>query len=164
MAGTSEGALQLTSEGSLSSAGGGVKTLHQKAYCQSKLEVNSQDHHSSCLLNSSVNVGNSKCKHGNLYIFCRRCKEHWTKPTWLLDSGASSHFCFNLNDFIEYRKYKPHERTLVTTAAHMIYVEGEGAVLLKHKVNGRTIKTHLKHVLHVPQITTRLLSIGQFLL
>jgi len=37
-------------------------------------------------------------------------------------------------------------------------------VLLKHKVNGRTVKTHLKHVLHVPQITTRLLSMGQFLL
>jgi len=74
------------------------------------------------------------------------------------------HFCFDLNDFIEYRKYKPHERTPVTTAAHTIYVEGEGAVLLKHKVNGKTIKTHLKHVLHVLQITTRLLSMSQFLL
>jgi len=37
-------------------------------------------------------------------------------------------------------------------------------VLLKHKVNGRTVKTCLEHMLHVPQITTRLLSIGQFLL
>jgi len=117
-----------------------------------------------CLLNSSVNVGNLKCEHGNLYIFCGRCKECWTKPTWLLDSGASSHFCFDLNDFIKYRKYKPHERTSVTTAAHTIYVKGEGAVLLEHKVNGRTVKICLKHVLHVLQITTRLLSMGQFLL
>ena len=46
----------------------------------------------------------------------------------------------------------------------MIYVEGEGTVLLKHKVNGKTVRTHLEHVLHVPQITTRLLSMGQFLL
>jgi hypothetical protein len=46
----------------------------------------------------------------------------------------------------------------------MIYVEGKGAVLLKHKVDGKTIRTHLKHVLHMLQITTRLLSIGQFLL
>jgi hypothetical protein len=46
----------------------------------------------------------------------------------------------------------------------MIYIEGKGAVLLKHKVNGRTIKTRLEHVLHMPQITTRLLSTGQFLL
>jgi hypothetical protein len=46
----------------------------------------------------------------------------------------------------------------------MIYVKGEGAVLLKHKVNGKTVRTHLKHVLHVLQITTRLLSMGQFLL
>jgi hypothetical protein len=123
-----------------------------------------QDCHSSCALNSSVNVGTSKCEHGKLYVFCGRCKECWTKPTWLLDSGASSHFCFDLNDFIEYQEYKPHERTPVTTAANTIYVEGEGAVLLKHMVNGKTVKTCLEHVLHVLQITTRLLSMGQFLL
>jgi len=41
MAGTSEGALWLTSEGSLENDGGGVKTLHQKACCQSKPEANS---------------------------------------------------------------------------------------------------------------------------
>ena len=81
-----------------------------------------------------------------------------------LDSGASSHFCFNLKDFIEYWKYKPHKRTPVTTATHTIYVKGEGAVLLKHNVNGQTVKTCLEHVLHVPQITIRLLSMGQFLL
>ena len=62
------------------------------------------------------------------------------------------------------QQYKPHERTPVTTAAHTIYVEGEGAVLLKHMVDGKTIKMRLEHVLHVPQITTRLLSMGQFLL
>jgi hypothetical protein len=79
-----------------------------------------------------------------------------------LDSGASLHFCFDLNDFIEYQKYKPHERTLVTTATYTIYVEGEGTVLLKHKVDGKTIKMHLEHVLHMPQITTRLLSMANF--
>jgi len=52
----------------------------------------------------------------------------------------------------------------VTTATYTIYVEGEGAVLLKHKVNGKTVRTHLEHVLHVLQITTRLLFMGQFLL
>jgi hypothetical protein len=41
MARTSEGALWLTSEGGLGNASGGVKTLHQKACCQSKLEANS---------------------------------------------------------------------------------------------------------------------------
>jgi hypothetical protein len=46
----------------------------------------------------------------------------------------------------------------------MIYVEGEGTVLLKHKDNGKTVKICLEHVLHVLQITTRLLLMGQFLL
>src|SRR6266851_7073807 len=151
MAGTSEGTARLTSKGSLS-------TIPRN-------KVNGQGCHYFCALNTtSINLGDSKCEHGNLYIFCGRCKERWTKPIWLLDSDASSHFCFDLNDFIEYRKYKPHERTPVTTATHTIYVEGEGAVLLKHNVNGKTVRTRLEHVLHVPQITTRLLSMGQFLL
>jgi hypothetical protein len=67
--------------------------------------------------------------------------------------------CFDLNDFIKHWKYKPHERTLVTTVTHTIYIKGEGAVLLKHKVDGKTIQMYLEHVLHVLQITTRLLSI-----
>jgi len=147
MAGTSEGATRLTSEGGLS--------------VMPRNKVDSQGCHYSCALNStSVNLGDSKCEHGNLYIFCGRCKECWTKPTWFLDSGASLHFCFNLNDFIKYWKYKPYERTPVTTAAHMIYVECKGAVLLKHIVNSKTIRKHLEHVLHMPQITTRLLSMG----
>jgi hypothetical protein len=67
-------------------------------------------------------------------------------PIWLLDSGASWHFCFDLNDFIEYQKYKPHKRTSVTTAAYIIYVKGKGTVLLKYKVNNRTVKTCFKHI------------------
>jgi hypothetical protein len=54
MVGTSEGTLRLTSEGGLGNAGGDVKMLHSKACCQNKLEANSQDHHSSCLLNTVV--------------------------------------------------------------------------------------------------------------
>ena len=150
MAGTSKGAIRLTSKGGLSL----FNERNLASMDITRNNVYAQDHYLSCTLNSSVNLGDSKCEHGQLYIFCGRCKERWTKPTWLLDSGASSHFCFNLNDFIEYWKYKPYERTPVTTAAHTISVEGEGAVLLKHMVNGKTIKTRLEHVLHVLQITT----------
>src|SRR5216683_2861632 len=126
-AGTSEGTARLTSEDSLS-------TIPRN-------KVDGQGCRYFCIFSTSVNLGDSKCEHGNLYIFCGRCKERWTKPTWLLDSGASSHFCFNLNDFIKYQKYKPYERTPVTTAAHTIYVEGKGVVVVKHNVNGRSDKT-----------------------
>jgi hypothetical protein len=37
-------------------------------------------------------------------------------------------------------------------------------MLLKHKIDSKTVKTCLEHVLHMLQITTRLLSMGQFLL
>jgi len=158
MAGTSKGTVRQTSEDSLE--------LLPKACSMSKLDGdNGRDCCYSCALqSSSVNLGDSKCEHGQLYIFCGRCKEWWTNPTWLLDSGASSHFCFDLNDFIKYQKYKPHKRTPVTTAAHTIYVKGKGTVLLKHKVDGKTVRMHLEHILHMLEITIRLLSMGQFLL
>ena len=82
---------------------------------------------------------------------------------WLLDSGASSHFTHDLNNFIEYKKLPPHERILVNTTANKIYVEGEGAVLLKHYQGDKLVTTRLSKVLHIPEITTRLLSMGKFL-
>jgi hypothetical protein len=96
MAGPSKGAIRQTSEDS--------HRMLPKACSQSKLDGgNGQDcRHSYTLQSSSINLGDSKCEYGQLYIFCGRCKECWTKPIWLLDSGASLHFCFDLNDFIEY--------------------------------------------------------------
>jgi len=48
---------------------------------------------------------------------------------WLLDSGASAHFTYNKNDFIEYMPFSESERLLVRTTAHKIFVEGTGTLL-----------------------------------
>ena len=81
MAGTSKGAIRLTSEGGLS-----LFNEHNLASMDiTRNNVYAQDYYLSCTLNSSVNLGDSKCEHGQLYIFCGRYKENWIKPTWLLD-------------------------------------------------------------------------------
>jgi hypothetical protein len=122
MAGPSKGAIRATSEDGLG--------MLPKVCCQNMLDGgNAQDCHHSCTLqSSSINLSDSKCEHEQLYIFCGRCKECWTKPTWLLDSSASLHFCFNLNNFIEYRKYKPYERTPVTIRPWCHIVSKSGSV------------------------------------
>ena len=47
------------------------------------------------------------CGHSRLYSECTRCKgkskTNQNEPLiWMLDSGASSHFTFDLDDFVEY--------------------------------------------------------------
>src|SRR6201984_1837554 len=102
-----------------------------------------------------------KCEHGFHYAECTKCKGLMGKmgPLWLLDSGASAHFTNNFDDFIEYTPANPSERTPVRTASTTIYVEGQGTVLLKH-YHGTT---RIHPVLYIPKLTTRLLSLGEFL-
>ena len=84
------------------------------------------------------------CEHGIVYALCVKCRNRMPSKMgtlWLLDSGASLHFTHDLNNFIEYRKLPPHERIPVKTAANKIYVEGEGAVLLKHYQGDKMVTT-----------------------
>ena len=108
----------------------------------------------------------SICEHGSSYAVCSRCKGKQSSKMgtrWLLDSGASAHFTFDKNDFINYTPATPQEKTPVKTAAHTIYVEGKGTVLIKHLVGDELVTTRLHPVLHIPNISTRLLSMGEFL-
>jgi GAG-pre-integrase domain len=87
------------------------------------------------------------------------------KSLWILDSGASKHFTFALSDFLEYTVLKHPIK--VTTAANPIFIIGEGTVLLEHYVLNKGIKqpciTRLYPVYYLPNITSRLLSLGDFL-
>ena len=100
-----------------------------------------------------------KCEHKISFTNCAECRSK-VSSMWLLDSGASAHFTNNKDDFIE---YEPSERQPVRTAAHTIWVEGQGTVLLRHYLNGKLVTTRLYPVLYIPAIATRLLSMGEFL-
>ena len=113
-------------------------------------------------LNLSIYV----CEHHQSYALCGICKGNRPQKTnalWLLDSGASAHFTFNMDDFIEYTPASKDERIPVSTAANTIYVRGKGTVLLSHNVGDQMITTRLHPVLYIPEITTRILSLGTFL-
>ncbi len=81
-----------------------------------------------------------KCEHNKYLSQCAKCKEH-TKNMWLLDSGALAHFTNNISNFIDYTPIAKSDRMPVKTAAHTIYVEGTGTVLLKHYIANKLITT-----------------------
>ena len=103
-----------------------------------------------------------KCEHKISFSQCVKCRQK-VSSMWLLDSGASAHFTNNKNDFIEYTPINDSDRQPVRTAAHTIWVEGQGTVLLRHYLNGTLVTTRIHPVLYIPAITTRLLSMGEFL-
>jgi hypothetical protein len=112
------------------------------------------------------NLSDHVCEHQNNYVLCVKCKGK--RPLnkgalWLLDSGASAHFTFDKNDFIEYEPATPDERTAVRTVFNTIYIEGKGAALVNHMQGDEMVQTRLYPVLYIPKITTRLLSMGDFL-
>jgi hypothetical protein len=79
-----------------------------------------------------------------------------TPAEWLLDSGASMHFTNDINDFIDYQVIKPIK---VVTANISTQVTGKGAVILT--VGDKAIQ--IEPVYHIPDLTTKLISLGKFL-
>ena len=112
--------------------------------------------------------GAFNCTHGIELAKCAKCENARTKSQsarWLLDSGASSHFTHNIDDFIEYEATK--SPILVKTASKPIHIKGKGAVLITHDITHRghvkSRTTRLYPVFYIPEITGRLLSVGEFL-
>ena len=79
-----------------------------------------------------------------------------TEAEWMLDSGASWHFTFNINDYVD------HETTaevLVSTANSFTKIIGKGTVIIT--VDGKTVR--INPVYHIPDLSCWLLSLRQFL-
>jgi hypothetical protein len=115
------------------------------------------------LYNMSMNALDvQKCEHNELFVQCSKCRDK-TSSMWLLDSGASAHFTYDKSYFINFKPATGSNRIAVRTAAPMIYVEGHGTVLLKHIINHTLVTTRVHPVLYIPQMSTRLLSMGEFL-
>ena len=75
---------------------------------------------------------------------------------WLLDSGASMHFTNDINDFVDYQTTTPIK---VVTANGSTQVKGKGAVILV--INQKAVR--IEPVYHIPDLTTKLISLGQLL-
>ena len=75
---------------------------------------------------------------------------------WMLDSGASWHFTYNTNNFVELEAITPLP---IYTANGQTEITGKGTVIFT--VDGCTIRVY--PVYYILDIKTRLLSLGQFI-
>ena len=79
-----------------------------------------------------------------------------TEAEWMLDSGASRHFTFNINNYIN---YKTMAEVLVRTTNSFTKIIGKRTIIIT--VDGKTVR--INPVYHIPDLNCRLLSLGQFL-
>ena len=75
---------------------------------------------------------------------------------WMLDSGASWHFTYDTNDFVELEAITPLP---IYTANGQTEITGKGTVIFT--VDGSTIRVY--PIYYIPDVKTCLLSLGQFL-
>ena len=98
------------------------------------------------------------CKHKLSFINCGQCKgkahNHENDlPIWMIDSGVSLHFTYDIRDFVE---YQPMVTPIpIWTANNIIYVTGLGTVIIPVLTNkGRPYTVCLYPVYHIPDITS----------
>ena len=76
---------------------------------------------------------------GDHYATCVNCKGKKAAENsqeWILDSGASSHFTFDLDDFAEYEPLP--DGPLIPTASkdNPVSIKGKGTIFISHSVEG----------------------------
>jgi hypothetical protein len=107
------------------------------------------------------------CVHDNDFAACIRCKgkkRAGHQTPWLLDSGASKHFTNNLDDYVDYSAWSPSEQKSLTTATSTAKILGEGTVIIRvPDLNGNYRAVRIRGIRYVPNMNTRLLSLGTFL-
>jgi len=95
-------------------------------------------------------------------IFALNCSNECDKENemteWLADSGASMHFTFDINDFIEYKELA--EKIPVSTANSSSQIIGRGTVVLLLE-SGESVR--IFPVYYTPDLKVRLLSLGAFI-
>ena len=69
-----------------------------------------------------------------------------TEAEWMLDSGASWHFTFDINDYVD---YETTAEVLVRTANSFTKIIGKGTVIIT--VDGKTVR--ISPVYHIPDLS-----------
>jgi hypothetical protein len=121
-----------------------------------------------CIVENRSHVHPSgSCVHAIDIAACSHCKgknraRH--KTPWLLDSGASNHYTNNLDDYVDYTAWPKSEHQTFSTATSTTKIVGVGTVMIKVPDLNRGYQTVcIRNVCYVPDLTTRLLSLGTFL-
>lgn len=116
-------------------------------------------------INESLLKSRDECDHKDFEKKFREIMTRQDNHMWILDSGASLHFTYQMSDFIDFTEFKKEDRIPVGTATTVTWITGFGTVLLKvfDKELNRHITARLSPVHYIPNLTGCLLSLGMFL-
>lgn len=81
----------------------------------------------------------------------------WPPPSWVSDSGATSHMCHDKNLFSELSEIAPLSITMGDDSD--VHAKGKGVCWCKINVSGSVRKCNLDAVLHVPGLKYNFLSV-----
>jgi len=105
----------------------------------------------------------------DLFTPCAKCEPPKEKIEdngtikWIIDSGASMAFTSIVSDFCDLIYFKENKRPLVTTANANAEILGFGTVFIQTTQRGNNKITWINPVFYLPNMTERLLSMGQLL-
>ncbi len=146
---------------------------HSKLYADFPLYLAGEGASSSCRVDSTcipiaislcLATEDNTCLHCSSFAKCARCKgkgkqsNQHTSNMWMLDSGASMHFTFSMNNFADFQPYETHRP--LQTADGITYMTGAGTVFLVLET-GKTVK--LINIGFVPNLRSKLVSMGALL-
>ncbi|KAL2901313.1 Retrovirus-related Pol polyprotein from transposon RE2 [Bienertia sinuspersici] len=128
----------------------GAATLaHQTEYDASHSQPSFPNNSTSELKDDSISFDQYK---QFIEFMSMTCLFTSSKSTWILDSGATHHFCCELGLFHDYHAYIGSNNTITIPDGRQILVHHSGTVYLNDHVC-------LKNVLHVPDFAFDLVSI-----
>ena len=78
--------------------------------------------------------------------------------SWIIDSGATTHICANLEAFVTYQS--SHCQVVKGLGNKPVVTCGQGTILLRTCVNDNQYMLRLTQVLYVPKARQNLISIG----
>ena len=133
-----------------------TKTIHANLYQQ-------YDSHVAYNAKHVISVDMSKINRNSL-VDCVKCQKDKTAQ-FIADTGASSTFTFDKNDFVTFVEDNGTIQTADKKA--VLQVQGYGTVFIKHDIMVRgkvcTVTTQLQPVYYAPEISYRLFSVGSLL-
>ena len=79
------------------------------------------------------------------------------------DLGASATFTNDLNDFSEYKELNEIFEARTANKGVSLAIKGRGTVFLEHLIDesGDVVNVRRSLVLYIPELSTRLLSLGE---
>lgn len=84
--------------------------------------------------------------------------KHLLKNEWIIDSGASKHMCCDSSIMVNVKK--PLIKSVTAANQAKVPVEADGNILLHNTAKEGVAKILLQDVLHVPAISTNLMSVS----